>query len=76
MLKIFAKKFFYFPGCLVSSVMPEIVENYEQIFATHKIPYFKLDGVNCCGAVAYSNGYAGDFNELKTRNLSFSKRSR
>lgn len=67
MLKFFSKKILYFPGCLASSFLPEIVENYQKIFTRLKIDYNLLGNI-CCGAVAYNNGYTKDFEELKDAN--------
>lgn len=68
MLRIFSKKFLYFPGCFTSSVTPEIVDNYKQILDSLNIDYFMLNDVGCCGAVAYNNGYGKDFDDLKDSN--------
>jgi len=62
------KKLLYFPGCLVTSVMPEIAKNYEHIFHHFlNLNVFKISENICCGAVAYFNGYTKDFEALKEK---------
>ncbi|MEK6922448.1 MAG: (Fe-S)-binding protein [Nanoarchaeota archaeon] len=61
------KKILYFPGCFVSTMLPEISENYERIFNKLNLDVYKLNQNICCGAVAYSNGYTQDFMNLKER---------
>ena len=62
------KKLLYFPGCLVTSAMPEIAKNYEHIFQHFlNLDVFKISENICCGAVAYNNGYTKDFEALKEK---------
>ena len=61
------KKILYFPGCLITSVLPEIAHNYEKIFSKLNIDIFKISQNICCGAIAYSNGYTKDFENIKER---------
>ena len=64
-----SKKILYFPGCFTSLVLPEIVANYNKIFNKLKLEVHFLPKEVCCGAVAHSNGYTTDFEELKQRAL-------
>jgi len=69
MFGIFSKRISYFPGCLTSSVLPQIVQNYIKIFTKLKIDFHLLTDITCCGAVAYNNGYTKDFENIRERNL-------
>ncbi len=73
MFNIFKKKFLYFPGCFTSSVTPNIVNNYERIMGSLNINYFTMEEIGCCGAVAYTNGYSKDFNDLLEKNSNLMK---
>ncbi len=67
MLLFKTKKILYFPGCLISSVLPEVAKNYEQVFSRLKIEVYKINQNICCGAIAYSNGYTNDFETIKEK---------
>ncbi len=69
MFEVFKKKYLYFPGCLTNYALPEIVENYKKIFLKLKIQVYSLGALNCCGAIAYNNGYSKDFEEIRGRNI-------
>lgn len=69
MFEAFKKKYLYFPGCLSNYVLPEIVENYRKIFFKLKIQAYNLSSLSCCGAIAYSNGYSKDFEEIRNKNM-------
>ena len=71
MFETFKKKYLYFPGCLSNYVLPEIVENYRKIFFKLKIQTYNLSSLNCCGTIAYNNGYNKDFEEIRSKNLAF-----
>ncbi|MFH1591759.1 MAG: (Fe-S)-binding protein [Candidatus Woesearchaeota archaeon] len=62
-----SKKFLYFPGCVVTSVLPEISENYELIFNKLNLDIYRISQNICCGSIAHSNGYTKDFENLKER---------
>jgi len=74
MIKLFSKKFLYFPGCLASAVLPNIVDNYNKLFYRLQLDFFSLPENTCCGAVAFTNGYEKDFEDLKEKNLSLLKK--
>ena len=76
MFPFFKKKFLYFPGCFTTSVLPEIVANYEKILDSLQIPYIMLDDLGCCGAIAFTNGYKQDFEELRGKNIEIIKDKR
>ena len=61
------RKILYFPGCLTSAALPNIVLNYKKLFEKFKIKVTELNRKACCGAVAYNNGYLKDFEEIKGR---------
>ena len=74
-MALFSRPFLYFPGCLASSVLPGIVENYRALFEKFKIDYAMLPEETCCGAVAKNNGYQADFFAIHEKNtVSFTHR--
>ena len=76
MISLFSKKFLYFPGCLTTSMLPNIVENYAKIFHRLKLDFSIMNEKMCCGAVAYNNGYEKDFEALKERNIPLFKQDK
>jgi Fe-S oxidoreductase len=67
--KIFAHNTLYYPGCLFKSAVPDLNNNYIQILTKLGVSFILVDEFVCCGSPVLNAGYAGDYENLKRKNI-------
>ena len=76
-LKNIGKNTLYYPGCLSKSAIPEIFENYKQIFNKLGVDFILLPNAEvCCGLPVLNAGYRKDARKLAEKNFELFKQKK